>query len=183
MADLADERVRIARELHDGIAQDLAAIGYSLDAEIGRTDTSAESRAALRALREEVTSLNSKMRDEIFRLRSASAPLPHEHLVSDLEDLPIDFQITGELPPESLGIALGKTLLELARNACEHSDATELQIDIFDSKISFRSNGKLIATKKTPGFGLVGIIERLDAIGWALEISDDYTEINLLDSH
>ena len=42
LADIAAERARIARELHDGIAQNLAAIGYSLDAEIGQNKNKVE---------------------------------------------------------------------------------------------------------------------------------------------
>ena len=181
MADLAAERFRIARELHDGIAQDLAAIGYSLDAEIGRSDTHPESRAALRQLREELTTLNARMREEIFRLRQSEPVNPQENLVNELQLMPLDFRIDGELQPDSKGEAIGKCLLELARNAFHHGEATELAIDILSHQISFHSNGHTSTVKTQAGFGLQGVVERLDEIGWSLESSDDFTEIRLVE--
>jgi signal transduction histidine kinase len=68
------ERVRLAQELHDGIAQDLVAFGYSIDLLLGAADTPINTRRDLRTLRFGITDLITKVRDEIFTLRN-SAPI------------------------------------------------------------------------------------------------------------
>jgi len=45
------ERTRLARELHDGLAQELAAFGYRLDQVIGDENLGSENRSTLRDLR------------------------------------------------------------------------------------------------------------------------------------
>jgi signal transduction histidine kinase len=45
------ERTRLARELHDGLAQELAAFGYRLDQVIGDENLGNSNRASLRELR------------------------------------------------------------------------------------------------------------------------------------
>ncbi|MEY2951712.1 MAG: hypothetical protein RL622_789, partial [Actinomycetota bacterium] len=45
-----NERVTLAQELHDGIAQDLVALGFSIDAVIA-SDITAEARSSLRSIR------------------------------------------------------------------------------------------------------------------------------------
>jgi NarL family two-component system sensor histidine kinase LiaS len=179
LADLASERARIARELHDGIAQDLAAIGYSLDAEIGRTDTSALSRAALRSIRGEITTLNEKMREEIFHLRSNTSPSAQEDLIATLQSLPIDFTVEGELPADETGIELEKVLVELVRNSIQHAGADEVHIAIDSERITFRSNESSSSTPTGRRFGLQGVLERLHEIAWEIEIADDYSLITL----
>jgi signal transduction histidine kinase len=67
----AEERRRVAREIHDGIAQELSYLGYFVDglaAEAkGRGDDSAEQ---LHTLRNEITRIISELRMSIFDLRS-----------------------------------------------------------------------------------------------------------------
>ena len=183
MVDLAAERARIARELHDGIAQNLAAIGYSLDAEIGRSDTTAESRSALRLIREEVTSLNATMREEIFNLRKAIDFQAQQELIQSLQVLPLDFTIGGELSDNEIGAAQCKVLVELARNAVNHAKATQITIVIFSNHITFTSDGESTSTSQNLGFGLQGAAERLASIGWVLEISEDFSQIRLFESN
>ncbi len=69
----AEERRRLAREIHDGIAQELASLGYVVD------DLAAEARdlpafqRQLATLRSEITRLVSELRLSIFDLRSEVA--------------------------------------------------------------------------------------------------------------
>jgi len=103
LSELAAERARIARELHDGLAQDLAAIGYALDAEIGRSDTTQESRVELRAIRGRVSELNATVRNEIFKLRSSRTPSAHAQLLEAINELGVPVQVTGELLDDTNG--------------------------------------------------------------------------------
>ena len=63
------ERVRIARELHDGIAQDLVGIGYSLDLLLSEESLSKAARTDIRSTRFAVDELIGKVRREILHLR------------------------------------------------------------------------------------------------------------------
>jgi len=64
------ERARIARELHDGLAQELASLGYRLDQIIGDSNLDNRNRYSLRELRFTLTGVINQIRDEIFELRT-----------------------------------------------------------------------------------------------------------------
>lgn len=180
MVDIAKERARIARELHDGIAQDLAAIGYALDSEIGRSDTHKESRQALRQIRKEITDLNSTVRNEIFRLRTPRDLEPQVQLEESLGGLEAEFVIIGALPDSSLGLELYKVLLELSRNANEHGLAKQISIEISPSRILFSNDGMSSAPNFVPGSGLKGVSERLAALGWEITLASDFSRAEIL---
>jgi len=182
LADLSQERTRIARELHDGIAQELAAIGYALDSEIGRSDTSVASRAGMRAIREQVTGVNRRVRDEIFRLRSLRDDVQSNFLAA-LDSLPADTEVLGTLPDSEVGLELGKVLVELARNAIDHGQASHIKVEIEQNLIIIVNNGSVSGSLKSDRFGLIGIAERLDLIGWALTIEDGFgrAELKVID--
>ncbi|HEY5183359.1 MAG TPA: histidine kinase [Actinomycetes bacterium] len=65
----AEERRRLAREIHDGIAQELASLGYVMDDMAYRAATE-EQRQALQSLRSDLTRIISELRLSIFDLRS-----------------------------------------------------------------------------------------------------------------
>jgi signal transduction histidine kinase len=76
IAAATEERSRLAREMHDGIAQDLAFLGYELDAltSVLRRSGSDEGVAKARELRATITSLISDLRLSISDLRSSVGP-------------------------------------------------------------------------------------------------------------
>jgi signal transduction histidine kinase len=68
--DLAtmEERNRVAREIHDGIAQDIAFLGYSVDEIVDVTDNEHVRELAV-GLREQVTRVVAELRTSVFTLR------------------------------------------------------------------------------------------------------------------
>jgi signal transduction histidine kinase len=64
------ERSRLARELHDGLAQELAAVGYQLDQVIGDLKLDNRNRRVIREIRLSLSGLINQVRNEIFDLRS-----------------------------------------------------------------------------------------------------------------
>lgn len=69
--DTYQERNRIARELYDSFAKDLAEVSYRLDETIGLNATNAVTRQSLRTIRASVTQLIEKsqhLREEKFEL-------------------------------------------------------------------------------------------------------------------
>lgn len=67
-----EERRRLAREIHDGIAQELASLGYALDSLSSDADGAIVDRVG--AIRGDVTRLVSELRMSLFDLRSDIAP-------------------------------------------------------------------------------------------------------------
>lgn len=63
-----DERHRLAREIHDGVGQEVASLGYLVDELTAETDNPATLQAA-GELRREVTRVVSELRQSIFDLR------------------------------------------------------------------------------------------------------------------
>ena len=68
IAATAEERNRLAREIHDGIAQRVVSLGYLAD-EVAATSGDPLARQAAEALRSEITKLISELRFSVFDLR------------------------------------------------------------------------------------------------------------------
>lgn len=142
----ANERVRLAQELHDGIAQDLVGLGYSIDSLVATSGTPNEIRAELRSLRFSISDLIDKVRHEIFDLRT--------HSIS---------QVSPSSHNASQNYELERIFAELVRNVQAHSQATSLTMSVTD-------NGLGGASEKSNHHGLVGVAERVHGLGGAFEI-------------
>jgi NarL family two-component system sensor histidine kinase LiaS len=175
------ESQRVARDLHDGIAQDLIALGYSIDLILAVPDTSTDMRRDLRALRFKVDDLVSKVRREIFQLRTSS----RKGIVSELNDLALHIcaERIGTIALEEIVLTEEEHLLivniasELLRNSAFHSGGT--QIDLSLNKIEDRilleisDNGCGGAHISSTRFGLRGISERLESVHGNLCLTSD----------
>ncbi len=138
-----DRRVILAQELHDGIAQDLVGLGFSIDSLISTTEN-LETKDSLRKLRFSITALIDKVRLEIHQLRTSS------ELISDTTELEMNYELL-------------RVLSEVLRNVSEHAHASHLSIQIAD-------NGIGGAQSKVGTFGLVGIQERIATLGGDITI-------------
>jgi signal transduction histidine kinase len=140
-----DEFVTLAQELHDGIAQDLVGLGFSIDNAISNS-TDPTSRTELRAVRFAITEIIEKVRIEIHRLR-------------ELGPSQISFTPT-------YSYELNRVFSEILRNVEQHSKATALSITVAD-------NGIGGAIEKNGSFGLTGIQERVKALHGETLIESD----------
>ena len=140
---MKDRRVILAQELHDGIAQDLVGLGFSIDSLIATT-VDQSSRESLRQLRFAITELINKVRLEIHQLRSAS------DLISEAEVTDRNYELL-------------RVLSEVLRNVSEHAQASHLSIQIID-------NGIGGAVSKEGSFGLQGIQERITQLNGDIRI-------------
>ena len=68
-----EERQRLAREIHDGVAQEISALGYFIDDLTADAVTDAQ-RTKLLSLRSEISRVVSELRLSIFDLRSEISP-------------------------------------------------------------------------------------------------------------
>jgi NarL family two-component system sensor histidine kinase LiaS len=140
---MTDRRVILAQELHDGIAQDLVGLGFSIDSLIATT-VDQPSRESLREIRFSITELINKVRLEIHELRSAS-------------------DLTSETEAQDLNYELLRVLSEIFRNVSKHAQASQLSIQITD-------NGIGGVSKKEGRFGLIGIQERIAQLNGDIRI-------------
>jgi signal transduction histidine kinase len=141
-----DRRVILAQELHDGIAQDLVGLGFSIDSLIA-TAVDQTNKESLRQLRFAITELINKVRLEIHELRSAS------DLISESEGADFNYQLL-------------RVLSEILRNVSEHAQASVLSIQITD-------NGIGGAHSKEGSFGLIGIQERITHLNGDIHIDSN----------
>jgi signal transduction histidine kinase len=147
-------RVTLAQELHDGIAQDLVGLGYSIDSLIANTQD-VKSKDSLRTVRFTITELIEKVRQEIHQLRSAP-------------------DLLSENTQKDLHFELQRVVSEVLRNISEHSGASTVTIEISD-------NGVGGAQKKEGSFGLIGIQERITELNGDVHIdsSQEGTKIRI----
>ena len=141
-----NERVTLAQELHDGIAQDLVVLGFSIDQTISICHE-AEVKDSLRQIRFSTTELIEKVRQQMHALRS-SEPL---------------MVPTGQVDTmfETLRI-----VQEILRNIDQHSGATYFDIQITD-------DGQGGVKSKAGSFGIAGIQERVDKLNGEITIASD----------
>jgi NarL family two-component system sensor histidine kinase LiaS len=140
-----NEIVTLAQELHDGIAQDLVGLGFSIDNAISHSKDT-ETRKELRVIRFAISEEIEKVRVEIHRLRNLS---PNQGLSTP----DFSYQLT-------------QIFNEVLRNVIQHSKATSLSITIADNGIG--------GAKEIEGsFGLLGIKERVHLLRGETLIESD----------
>jgi signal transduction histidine kinase len=138
-----NERVTLAQELHDGIAQDLVVLGFSIDQAISLCHE-VEVKNELRTIRFTVTKLIEKLREQMHQLRS--------------DDPLEDFSAPVDTMHETL-----RVVQEILRNIEKHADATKITINITD-------DGQGGVTLKENSFGIRGLHERVARINGEIHI-------------
>ena len=175
------ERIRIAQELHDGIAQDLVALSYSLDLLLAAADTPAATRVELRNLIFSVSGMIARVREEIFNLRSDNSGSLESSLRTLLADSHSAVELKLELENCKHTEVIEEQILaisrELLRNSIKHSGASVIEITIQKSQngstYSYRDNGKGIDPLTPSGYGTRGIKERCTSIESELTVTSN----------
>jgi two-component system, NarL family, sensor histidine kinase LiaS len=138
-----NERVTLAQELHDGIAQDLVVLGFSIDQAIAQCQE-ADLKSSLRMMRFTTTTLIEKVRAEIHQLRTSEPLLNQHHEVEPMRELFLVIQ-------------------EILRNVEKHSEAKNLKVEISD-------DGKGGVRSQDGSYGLQGIQERIAKLNGEIHI-------------
>ncbi len=180
-----EERVRLARELHDNIGPGLASLGLRLDMLIYQATDDADLVRHLEGTREAVTSLVEEVRTTVRDLRhdnvASIVEQAHEIVASEAGSGPeITISIQENRPPRpAVAVELRAILTEAVRNAIEHSGATSLSIegdvDRDRGSITITDNGSGFDPDELPTghYGVLGMRERARQIGGALSIDSD----------
>lgn len=182
------ERIRIAQELHDGIAQDLVGLSYSLDLLLAAPDTPSVTRMELRTILFKVSTLIESVREEIFNLR-AQELISFEHSLQslllelksniELKIVRDDCFLSAHTEEELLAISR-----ELLRNSLKHSGASGIEISISKDEngvqYTYSDNGKGMNNNQSVGFGIRGIRERCSSINGTLTMTSTASGTNYL---
>lgn len=179
----ANERNRIARDIHDGVGHYLTVVTVQLQAAKllireqpqKAEDAVAKAEAMSRAALEEV-------RRSVSTLRSAS-PLPPltqvlQGLVAEAEpQAKLDVIGTPRRLPDAMEQAVFRTVQEGLTNARKHAQAAHLEVVLdFETpgmtRVSVRDDGRGCQSAPAGGCGLPGLRERVAACGGKLSASN-----------
>jgi len=171
----------VARELHDGIAQDLVALGYSLDLLLATDGLPQSARLSIRESRLQVDELMRKVRSEIFNLRSQSQQSISTQLQSLISQEYSDFELELDIEPASAPPEVGHEIIaiarEILRNVRLHSRATRIGITLYpvNNRIYLQicDNGIGGAIMKDGRWGMTGISERIAKLGGSIVIENN----------
>ncbi len=170
------ERLRMARDLHDGLGHHLTALSLNLEA--ASHLATGDAREHLGRAQKVTRALLSDVRTVVSGVREAE--LDVMQAIRELVE-PIEAPRVHVLGPESLAgsdPSHGETLLrlvqEIVTNALRHAQARNLWISVRpseqDTHVEGRDDGRGAAVWQE-GNGLRGMRERLAALGGSLEVS------------
>jgi signal transduction histidine kinase len=183
-----EERQRLAREIHDGVAQELVMVGYGIDnalAVLPEDETAKPTGDELRALRNEVTRVITELRLSLFELRSevdrhgglTAAIAEYARTVGASAGLRVHFTLdesTARLPAATEAELL-RIAQEAITNARKHAGASNLwvtcTVDPPFAQIEVSDDGHGISDQRPDGrYGLAIMAERAERIRGRLEI-------------
>jgi signal transduction histidine kinase len=132
---MSQERQRIAREVHDGVAQDVASLGYLVD-NIAGTSRDPAQKELIAQLRAEVSRVVGDLRHSIFDLRQeipsgsglGESLSAYANQVAALSPMAVHVTVDEEGPrlPRDVEFELMRIAQEAMANARKHSGAANL---------------------------------------------------------
>ena len=186
----AEERRRLAREIHDGIAQELASLGYLVDDLVARAEAVSTGSAPsslgedLALLRTELSRVVGDLRLSIFDLRSevhdagglGVAISDYVQQVGATSDLTVHLALS-ESParmPTHVETELLRIVQEAITNARKHARARNLWVNVTvdapQVRLIVEDDGIGLGQARRDSYGLAIMRERAERIGASLQI-------------
>jgi signal transduction histidine kinase len=182
---VADERLRIARELHDTLAHSLVAINVRAGVAVDLPD-SQDPWPALRDIKQVSATALNDLRATLGLLRDDNDVAPTTP-AADIESLArlvnearsaglrvdMDVDLDGAAVPSAIGGAAYRIVQEALTNVLRHADASNAHVlvrviaDALDIEIA--DDGPADGTDVKSGLGLRGMNERATALGGRLD--------------
>ena len=198
---VAEERNRIAAELHDNVSQALYGLAYGLDAGSQLLSADSAVRPILSRLRATVTETQQQVRAAIFDIEAIEISADtfaaglHRHLraVSPIETIALRIDLPGDFDRWAAGLRrhLRQIAQEGVTNAAKHANAGQIIVRL--GRIKSRNEDQIelriaddgegfdpLAVDETRHFGLKSIRERVSALGGELELNSDWGEGTLI---
>ncbi|WP_163509296.1 sensor histidine kinase [Fodinicola acaciae] len=181
------QRLELARDLHDFVAHHVSGIVVQAQASqvVAQTDP-ALAVQALQKIEEAGTAALASLRRTVGMLREAPEEATLPHGLSDLPEMVERFSSTGKtvavltvepdvddrLPPEVTTSAY-RIVLEALTNVRRHApEASTVDIRLArsggDLEVAVENDGVRAAEPARGGFGLIGLTERVEAVGGTL---------------
>jgi len=184
----AEERQRVAREIHDGIAQELVIVGYGIDNALADLPKGSEdSRTTLTVLRGEVTRIITELRLSLFDLRadidphgglgaSISAYLRGVGTTSGLT-VHMTLDESPQRLPSGTEVEVLRIVQEAVTNARKHSGAANLWVtcDVHPPVATIRvedDGSGILGSGRQDSFGLKTMRERAQRLHATLDVRD-----------
>lgn len=184
-AATADERRRLSREMHDGVAQEIASLGYVVDALAARP-ADPQQAERIEMLRERISAIVADVRRSVINLRTTvgeseslgAAIGAIARNLSEVSGLAIEVTLdehTGRLRPE-VEAELFRITQEAVNNAVKHARCTTVrvhcQVHPPRASISVVDDGRGLGEPRTDSFGLGIMRERARLVGADLTVDD-----------
>lgn len=176
-------RARLARELHDGIAQDLVGVGYCLDLLLANPETTVGARSQLRTLRFTVTELIDKVRREVYFLRQPSTSTLADEIRNTAQTLCSGLELRIEIEEDTraldseLTYEINRIAQEILRNIATHAQATSVTISLIQDEnvldLRICDDGVGGAEASRTRYGIQSIRDRALAISASIDIQSD----------
>jgi signal transduction histidine kinase len=179
----SEERRRVAREIHDGVAQRIVALGYLADdaALLARGEAA---REAVESLRDQITGIARELRLSLEDLRSdvavedgiagaLSAYLDELRCVSGLR-IHLHVDERGRRPARGIEREVLAIAQEAVSNVRQHAGAINLWVslttDEHEVRLVVEDDGTGSVAPRAGHYGLQGMRERAELVGATLEI-------------
>ncbi len=187
-AATADVRRRLSREMHDGVAQDVAALGYVVDALAAQPATPAQAEQ-LGLLRRRISSIVAEVRQSVLVLRTSAggseslggAIAALARNLSETSHLPIEVTLDEEgarLRPD-VEAELLRIAQEAMNNAVKHARASTIavhcEVRAPDARITVTDDGRGLGRARNDSHGLEIMRERAGLVGAQLTIAENPT--------
>jgi signal transduction histidine kinase len=179
----ADERRRLAREMHDGVAQDIASLGYLVDA-LAAKPASPQQGEQFRVMRDRISHVVAEVRQSVLTLRTSvgeneslgAAISSVARNLSEVSGIPIHVTLdehTTRLRPE-VEAELYRISQEAMNNAIKHAQATAItvhcQVHAPGASITVADDGRGLQQARSDSHGLQIMRERARLINAELTI-------------
>jgi signal transduction histidine kinase len=182
-----EERRRLAREMHDGVAQEMASLGYFVDTLVDQEPEGSDRARQLTRLRERLTTVVGEVRRSVQTLRTeigendslgtAIGSLAR-HLTAS-SGIPIHVTLdesTTRLRPE-IESELLRIAQEAMTNAVRHSGARAINVTCRvappSAEIVIADNGHGLGSRRADSHGLEIMRERAALVDAELEVVDN----------
>lgn len=189
---VAEERLRVARDLHDLLAHSITLVGVqtSVAAHVLAADPERLDRAAVAKALDDIAdtcrSARGELRATLEVLRAGTAeeprgPLPGLDGIADLAQAArtsgaeVDLAVREADAPPAVGAAAYRIVQEALTNAVRHGGprlTVRVRVDVAGAalRVTVTDDGRGVDDlSQTPGFGLVGMRERARSVGGTLE--------------
>lgn len=186
---VAEERLRIARDLHDVLAHTVSAMVVQAGVAADRVDQDPEgARAALRSIREAGRQAMGEVQATVAVLRSggdddgaaSTMPAPRIDRIAELVDagrrrglaVELDVRLSGRPLPELVELTVYRVVQESLTNVGRHARASAVVVTVREEArsltVEVRDDGHGADQPDDQGFGLRGMAERVESIGGEL---------------